>query len=264
MGANKYENFEIKVINRSDIHEADYNPRKISDNSLKKLKKWFATEGKGQLAPLVVNKNTMTLVSGHQRLKCLDQLNRKNDYDLTVSLVDLDEKTEVEANVFMNNPSAQGEFDYDILAELKDNFPDVSFTDGFGFDESEINALFNFDEDIKIDVGNSEEANEVVTSAKDFINASKTARENIKSERDDFYDTFKENRKQGMENSIKYQDEHGSPEMWRDDYTITIVCSSNSEKHEIMRKLNKKETEKYLKSSVLYDIYDHKYELRSV
>lgn len=84
MGANKYENFEIKVINRSDIHEADYNPRKISDNSLKKLKRWFATEGKGQLAPLVVNKNTMTLVSGHQRLKCLDQLNRKNDYDLTV------------------------------------------------------------------------------------------------------------------------------------------------------------------------------------
>lgn len=172
-------------------------------------------------------------------------------------MVDLDEKTEVEANVFMNNPSAQGEFDYDILAELKDNFPDVSFTDGFGFDESEINALFNFDEDIKIDVGNSEEANEVVTSAKDFINASKTARENIKNERDDFYDNFREN-------SIKYQDEHGSPEVWRDDYTITIVCSSNSEKHEIMRKLNKKETEKYLKSSVLYDIYDHKCELRSV
>lgn len=135
MGANKYENFECSVVKRSSIHGADYNPRTITENALKKIKKWFKTEGRGQLAPITVNKNTMTVVSGHQRLTVLDQLNKypeKGDYELTVALADLDDKTEVEANVFMNNRSAMGDFDFELLSELKDMYPDISITDDFG------------------------------------------------------------------------------------------------------------------------------------
>lgn len=145
MGANRYENFECRVVKRSSIHGADYNPRTITENALKKIKKWFKTEGRGQLAPITVNKNTMTVVSGHQRLTVLDQLNKypeKGDYELTVALADLDDKTEVEANVFMNNRSAMGDFDFELLSELKDMYPDISITEDFGFDESEIPLLF--------------------------------------------------------------------------------------------------------------------------
>ena len=128
MGVNKYENFDIEVVSRSQIHEAEYNPRKITDSAFKKLKKWFSAEGKGQLSPITVNKKTMNVVSGHQRLRVLDTLNRGKEYKLTVAMVELDEKTEVEANVFMNNASAQGEFDYDLLGDLHNMFPDICIT----------------------------------------------------------------------------------------------------------------------------------------
>jgi hypothetical protein len=140
MGANKLEKFTVEVINRKDIHGADYNPRKISEPAKKRLRKFL--KDNGLWSPLTLNKRTMTLVSGHQRLAIMDSLLRKDDYDLTMSVVDVDEKTEVSGNVFMNNPSAQGEWDTLLLQDIKGLFPDIDYEQDMGFDESDINILF--------------------------------------------------------------------------------------------------------------------------
>ena len=270
MGANKFENFEIKVIDREEIHEADYNPRKITDSAFKKLKKWFSAEGKGQLAPLIVNKNTMTLVSGHQRLKVLDQLNRGKPYKLTVSMTDLDEKTEVEANIFMNNSSAMGEFDFEMLGDIHDMFPDISFTEDLGFDESELSIMFDSDEDIQAIMGTSAEAEEIKNATKSFVDNKENTDQQLKEELNltqgpaktaEEYRALRHATEANMKRDV---DKNGSTEIERDDFCFTIVCANNTEKHELMRKLHEKENEKFVKASKLYDIYDHKLKLREL
>lgn len=245
MGANKYENFEIAVIERSDIHEADYNPRKISEDRLKKLKKWFSAEGKGQLAPLVVNKNSMTLVSGHQRLKVLDMLHRGKPYKMTVSFTNLDEKTEIEANVFMNNDSAQGEFDYEKLGQLQEIIPDIDFINGMGFDESEMVLMFP-EMDFSV-LGESEEAKEINEEAKKFST-----------------EDFRTNRKKELEKIKEQANTSGSVQLEKDDFMITFICVNNEEKQNLMKLMHEKPSEKYVKSNKLYDIYDHKIKLREL
>jgi hypothetical protein len=249
-GANKYENFENKVVKRSEIHFADYNPRVITDSARNKLKKWFKENGKGQLAPITVNQRTMNVVSGHQRLSVLDMLLKypENDYNLTVAMTDLDEKTEVEANVFMNNKSAQGDFDYDMLGQLHDIFPDISFTDDFGFDESEVSLMLNDKgDDIAAMMGDSPEVDTVVQEAKQF-------------KADDYHT----NRKKELNKIKDNAKTDGSIDLEKDDFMITIVCKNNEEKHAIMKLMHEKETEKYIKSFKLYDIYDHKIKLREL
>ena len=88
----KYQKFEVEVISRGEIHGADYNPRVISEDARKRLKRMLAKHGLVQ--PLVWNRRTGNLVSGHQRLSQLDQLERSQDYDLQVSVVDVDEREE--------------------------------------------------------------------------------------------------------------------------------------------------------------------------
>ena len=262
MGANKYENFDCVVVKRSEIHGADYNPRTITESALKKLRKWFKTEGKGQLAPITVNKNTMTVVSGHQRLTVLDQLNRypDNDYDLTVAMADLDEKTEVEANVFMNNKSAMGDFDYDMLGELHDMFPDISFTDDFGFDPAEVSLILGNTDDIGISSVNE------VLSENDTIQTPMGNNAESEALKEDARKFTQEEYSRDLRNQLHAVKEHnntnGSCLIFKDDYTFTIVCVSNEEKHKLMQLLHEKESEKFVKSSKLYDIYDHKVKLR--
>jgi hypothetical protein len=153
MGANKLEKmnkpktknvileaFETVKINRRDIHNADYNPRGISESARKKLraklKKW------GRVQPEVVNKRTMNIVGGHQRIKLMDDAERRDDYEFTVAMIDVDEKEEVAINMFLNNASAQGEWDIMLLQDIKGLFPDIDYEQDMGFDESDINILF--------------------------------------------------------------------------------------------------------------------------
>jgi len=86
---------------------------------------------------LVVNKRTMKLVSGHQRLKALDALEKKDDYMVRVEMVELTDKEEKEQNIFMNSATAQGEFDYAMLQEI---LPDIDYQ-AAGFDETDLNII---------------------------------------------------------------------------------------------------------------------------
>ena len=133
----KYQKFETVVISRSEIKNAEYNPRKISDSAKKKLRENIKRVG--LLDTIVVNKRTMNIVSGHQRVAILDSLERTKDYKLTVSLVDLSEKEEIEQNLFFNNSKAQGEYDPFLLAELFE-YNDLNI-DATGFDLPDLGVL---------------------------------------------------------------------------------------------------------------------------
>ena len=65
---------EVNNIPRNEIKEADYNPRIIDEDNLKKLTKDIREHG--LVTPLVWNKRTGVLVSGHQRLAAMDKIHR--------------------------------------------------------------------------------------------------------------------------------------------------------------------------------------------
>ena len=80
MELSKYIKSESVELNRSAIHFADYNPRKLSDESRKTLKRGIKKFG--LVGGIVVNKRTgLTVVSGHQRLTVMDELQKFPDKD---------------------------------------------------------------------------------------------------------------------------------------------------------------------------------------
>lgn len=133
---NKYFKSETIEILRSQIKPAPYNPRTISDENRKSLKKSVKTYG--IVGGMVWNFTTKNLVSGHQKLSILDELNKynpqtkENDYKLKVEKIEVDIKTEKELNIFFNNPNSQGTWDYDALREM---IPDIDYKDAGLTDE---------------------------------------------------------------------------------------------------------------------------------
>lgn len=143
MARSKYQAYETETISRSDIKNAPYNPRIMDPKAKKRLKKNIAKHG--LVAALTWNKRTGNLVGGHQRLEQLDALEKSKDYDLTVCVVDVDEKEEAALNVQLNNPSMQGEWDLDKLANMADEF-DLDMSEDLGFTETDIDLMFDGDD----------------------------------------------------------------------------------------------------------------------
>ena len=139
----KYQAYDTEMINRSQIKNAPYNPRIMDEGAKKRLKKNIAKHG--LVAALTWNKRTGNLVGGHQRLEQLDALEKNKDYELTVCVVDVDEREEAALNVQLNNPSMQGEWDLDKLAMMSEEF-DLDLGDDLGFTESDIDFMFDGDD----------------------------------------------------------------------------------------------------------------------
>ena len=59
----------VKVKSLKDAKPAKYNPRKITEDRLEKLKK--SIESFGDLSGVVINNRTGSIVAGHQRIKTL-------------------------------------------------------------------------------------------------------------------------------------------------------------------------------------------------
>ena len=135
----KFQRFENVTIHRNEIKNAPYNPRVIDKHARKKLKDKIKKIG--LVGTLTWNKRSGNLVGGHQRLSILDELEGTQDYTLTVSAVDMDDKTEKEMNVFLNNTVTQGNFDLDLLGELiNDKSLDIA---AFGFDNLDLQMMFD-------------------------------------------------------------------------------------------------------------------------
>ena len=158
MDLSKYIKSEVVELMRSQIHLASYNPRVITEEGKKNLKRIIKRYG--LVGGLVVNKQGFVLVSGHQRITVMDELmkydpqTKENDYKLRVDLIDVDEKTEKELNIALNNPNAQGTWNRDKLAEM---IPDIDYKD-VGLSEADLSLLgldYMFKTEEESDLANS-------------------------------------------------------------------------------------------------------------
>lgn len=135
----KYFSFsETAEISRSEIHPAEYNPRVIDADARAALKR--SIKRFGVVGGIVINKRTGgTIVSGHQKVEILDEINRfpDCDYRLKVEIIDVDDKTEKELNIFFNNPSGQGRWDEEKLRLL---IPEID-TKIAGFSTQDLAAI---------------------------------------------------------------------------------------------------------------------------
>lgn len=118
--------FEVKRI--ADMNRAAYNPRvdlQPEDEEYQAIERSLKRHSLVQ--PIVWNRRTNTVVSGHQRLTVLEA---QGETEVTVSVVDLDDIQEKELNVALNKIT--GEWDDDklsvILNELGEEATDTGFT----------------------------------------------------------------------------------------------------------------------------------------
>ena len=142
MATKSYFTSQSVEVKRSQIHFADYNPRFISEEGKKALRR--SIKKYGVVGGIVVNKQTgYTIVGGHQKVKILDELNHydpetsENDYVLRVELIDVDLKTEKSLNVTLNNPNVGGDWDDDKMREL---IPDIDWKDA-GLTDADLNMF---------------------------------------------------------------------------------------------------------------------------
>jgi hypothetical protein len=234
-----FDTYEIIKIKRTEIHGADYNPRKISPEARKKLKAKIKKYGLVQ--PIIVNKRTMNIVGGHQRVSVMDEITRGGDYELTAAMIDVEEREEAEINIFLNNPSAMGEWDQDLLAGIKELYPDMDFIADLGFDKIDLEFMFTGTEHI-------EEFGDVFAPTKEQKKVSLSA------------DEIRDIKNKGKEDLKKAQDTEA--DHWlddRDNYVLSFVFNNNAEKKAFMDKIKRPANEKFVKAGVLIDILKPEY-----
>jgi hypothetical protein len=137
MSVTAHQKFTYREIARAAITNAPYNPRKISDYARRKLRKQLLSGG--LVETLVWNERTGHLVSGHQRLNLLDDLERGEDYTVGVAVVDLDDATERTQNVFFNNIYAQGTYDEERFVAV---VQEGATLEGMGFTVADLEQEF--------------------------------------------------------------------------------------------------------------------------
>lgn len=168
MTVNKHQKFKVEDIHRSFLVNAVYNPRKINDKQRAGLKRNLKKVG--LISPIVWNRKTGNIVSGHQRISILDELSGTDDYYLSVAVVELDEKTEKEQNIFLNSTTFTGEFDFDALTNL---LQEVDYHLA-GLDEHDLNILGIYEDEQP-----DEEAAETFTDIEALKQRKKDARNEI-------------------------------------------------------------------------------------
>lgn len=121
----------------SDLHPADYNPRKDlapGDKQYDKLARSIETFG--YVEPIVWNRTTGNIVGGHQRLKVLVEQGYKT---VEVVEVELNEQEERILNVSLNKIS--GRWDNEKLTAILDELKEQDEMALTGFEDWELDAL---------------------------------------------------------------------------------------------------------------------------
>ncbi len=128
---------QTKKFKVSSLRASEYNPRKISAKELAKLKE--SIQEFGYVQPVIWNKQTNTIVGGHQRVRAMLDLGM-GDESIDVVVVDLSPEREQALNVALNRIS--GEWDKKLLGQLLQDM-DEQMRALSGFDEEEISKLID-------------------------------------------------------------------------------------------------------------------------
>jgi DNA modification methylase len=127
----------IQQIKIKELNPAPYNPRKWSEDAIKRLTE--SIEQFGLVDPIIVNgavERKNIVIGGHFRLKVAKDLGYK---DIPVVYVNIpDEAREKELNLRLNK--AVGDWDYDLLAEF-----DETMLADVGFSSEELDDIFDLD-----------------------------------------------------------------------------------------------------------------------
>ena len=110
-------------VRLSDVKPMPLNPRTIETVNLAALKESMARFG--YVEPIVYNKRTGHIVGGHQRYSVLSA---EGVQEATMVVVDLAEDEEMAANITLNNPEIEGEWDdtaTDLMAKVESSAPDL-------------------------------------------------------------------------------------------------------------------------------------------
>lgn len=170
---------------------------------------------------IVWNEKTGNLVSGHQRLKALDALEKNKDYQIRVEVVCLTDKEEKEQNIFMNSDTVQGEYDFDLL---KDLLSEIDYK-AAGLDENDLNI-------IGVDI--LREINEETQAVKDIIESQKP------------YEDRKEAVKEAKAATKKKLEEEWSGEPY-----FTVTFDNYKNKIAFMNRAGFDEDERFVKGEIL-------------
>jgi len=126
------------MVPTESLKPAPYNPRKISDDALQRLRRGIREFG--IVDPIVVRRKGKVVIGGHQRLRAAIEEGIKEVP--VIFLAGLSEAKAKALNVLLNNPNAQGEWDVDdlheLLRELDDDDFDATLT---GFDENDLEEM---------------------------------------------------------------------------------------------------------------------------
>lgn len=205
---------------RSQLIPHPKNPRIIDKDAKKRLK--GKVKGVGLLENPIWNERTGYVVGGHQRLAIMDELEgypgKVKDYELMVNVVNLDDKTELEMLAFLNNPSAQGEFNVQAVADLV-------LTDGVAFEDmgfSEFDVDYMFDGDGRFSELFKDTTD--VSEAKDSLRKIKEHRTEAKE-------------KMAVEDSAEFY--------------FTVVCGTEAEKDDIMAKIGAPKFERFIHGEMI-------------
>jgi ParB-like chromosome segregation protein Spo0J len=116
----------------SELNPAAYNPRKITPEKYEALKESIKSDG--FLEPLVVQKQGLRIIGGHQRLRAIKEIcveEGERCPDIPCIVLDLDDRSAKRLNIKLNN--IQGEFEVRMLGEL---LVDIYEDEGFKADDA--------------------------------------------------------------------------------------------------------------------------------
>jgi hypothetical protein len=154
--ARKFQAFERAVAKRAALAFHEQNPRTIDPHAAKKLKEFLKKNG--LLQALIVNRRLaangfppeqdgrLVLVGGHQRARAMDSIvgfpqAEGSDYDVPIDIIEVNSAKECEILVALNNVGMQGEWDYDILADVLTT-PGVDAM-AVGFDRADLASILD-------------------------------------------------------------------------------------------------------------------------
>ncbi len=183
MAKHKLERFDVRVIKRSQVNPAPYNPREISEHALKQLEKSLSKFGLAE--PLIWNEQTGNLVGGHQRLSIMDRRAKypaKGDYELTVSCVSYSLEDEKKLNVWLNNSAAQGHYTQEGLFGL---VTEIGSMDEFGLSRGDFEVMFGAAPELKSAEAENEKSAEQVAAE---IEAIKQRKKRVRKENADAFE----------------------------------------------------------------------------
>ena len=128
----------IEHVEPGSLTPADYNPRAMDEDARRRLER--SVREFGMVDPIIARRRDRLVIGGHQRLAAATAIGLASVP--VVFLDDISDQKAAALNVALNNPSAQGAWDYaklsNLLSELDANGFDATLT---GFDDAELRRL---------------------------------------------------------------------------------------------------------------------------